>query len=96
MPAGGDDSCDAAGQKIEFLPTVSARTAATVGVGLEYAFTRNLTAFAEYDYYDFGTRSNTFTTVVPSTVLTDIRERKSVIRGGLNFRWGYGPVIAKY
>ena len=28
VPAGGDDSCDAAGQKIQFLPTLSARTAA--------------------------------------------------------------------
>jgi Alpha/beta hydrolase domain len=28
VPAGGDDSCDAAGQKIQFLPTLSARAAA--------------------------------------------------------------------
>jgi hypothetical protein len=26
----------------------------------------------------------------------NIRERKSVLRAGLNFRWGYGPVVAKY
>src|SRR5262249_1371221 len=33
----------------------------TIGVGAEYAFTNWLSAFAEYDYYDFGTRTNTFT-----------------------------------
>jgi hypothetical protein len=28
VPAGGNDGCDAAGQKIEFLPTLSARKVA--------------------------------------------------------------------
>jgi outer membrane immunogenic protein len=69
----------------------------TVGVGGEYAFTNFLSGFVEYNYYDFGDRTLAFTT--PAGVFTDninVRERKSVIRGGLNFRWGYGPVIAKY
>jgi outer membrane immunogenic protein len=69
----------------------------TAGVGAEYAITNNLTAFVEYDYYDFGTRTNSFTTIISTTQNTDIRERKSVAKIGLNWllNWG-GPVVAKY
>ena len=51
-----------------------------------------------YDYYDFGTRRNTFLTPVNATFdVADIRERKSVVKVGLNFRWGPGgAVVAKY
>jgi outer membrane immunogenic protein len=69
----------------------------TVGVGGEYAFTNYLSGFVEYNYYDFGTRTLTFLT--PAGAFNDnidIRERKSVIRGGINLRWGWGPVSAKY
>ena len=34
----------------------------TIGVGGEYAFTNSLSGFAEYNYYDFGSRDLTFTT----------------------------------
>ena len=69
----------------------------TVGVGGEYAFTRHVSGFVEYDYYDFGSRTLTF--VTPGGAFADnitIRERKSVLRGGLNLRWGGGPVVANY
>lgn len=72
----------------------------TVGVGGEYAFTNNVSAFVEYNYYDFGTRRNSFYSVVTPNVLfdvADIRETKSVVKGGINFRWGPGgAVVAKY
>ncbi len=63
----------------------------TVGIGGEYAFTNNVSAFVEYDYYDFGTRRNTLYSVVTPNVifdLADIRETKSVVKAGINFRWG--------
>jgi outer membrane immunogenic protein len=69
----------------------------TVGVGGEYAFTNFVSAFVEYNYYDFGNRTLTF--LDPAGGFNDninIRERKSVVRGGLNVRWGWGPVVAKY
>jgi outer membrane immunogenic protein len=70
----------------------------TLGIGCEYAFTNWLTGFVEYDYYDFGTRTNRLLT--PTAVLfdvADIRERKSVVKVGLNLRWGPGgAVVAKY
>jgi outer membrane immunogenic protein len=73
------------------------RSGFVIGVGGEYAFTDLLSGFVEYDYYGFGTRSNTFTN--PNTGLGfayDIRERKNVIKMGLNFRFGGGAVVAKY
>jgi outer membrane immunogenic protein len=81
-----------------FAATASeTRSGWTVGIGGEYAFTNWLSGFVEYDYYDFGTRTNNF--VNPNTLATvgiDIRERKSVVKGGLNFRFGGGPVVARY
>jgi len=68
----------------------------TVGVGGEYAFLDWLTGFVEYDYYDFGTRTVGLT-FSPVTLDFDIRERKSVVKAGLNFKFGgYSPVVAKY
>jgi hypothetical protein len=58
-------------------------------VGGEYAFTRFVSAFLEYDYYAFGTQRLTF--LDPAGGFNDnidIRERKSVVRGGINLRWG--------
>jgi outer membrane immunogenic protein len=77
----------------------------TVGIGGEYAFTDWLSAFAEYDYYNFGTRTNTlvctqiicFQSPTPQTTLIDVKETKSVLKVGLNLRWGaYSSVVAKY
>jgi outer membrane immunogenic protein len=64
----------------------------TVGIGGEYAFTNFLSAFVEYNYYNFGTRTVTFSDAAQA----DIRERKSVARVGLNLRFGGGPVVARY
>jgi outer membrane immunogenic protein len=71
----------------------------TVGVGAEYAFTNGLSAFLEYNYYDFGRQTVTFNTVPgPAAAYFDIKETKSVVRAGLNWRfWSYEPaVVAKY
>jgi outer membrane immunogenic protein len=69
----------------------------TVGVGGEYAFTNWLSAFAEYNYYDFGTKSNRLVTGTGILFdVADIKETKSVVRAGLNFRFGPSPVVARY
>ncbi|HKA79703.1 MAG TPA: outer membrane beta-barrel protein [Xanthobacteraceae bacterium] len=70
----------------------------TVGVGAEYAFLDWLTGFVEYDYYDFGTRTVGLS-FAPVIVNFDIQERKSVVKAGLNFKFGGGyssPVAARY
>jgi hypothetical protein len=67
----------------------------TVGVGGEYAFTDWLTGFAEYDFYGFGTRTIGFP-VGPIVANIDIKETKSVFKVGLNWKFGGGPVVARY
>jgi outer membrane immunogenic protein len=73
------------------------RSGWTAGIGGEYAFTDWISGFVEYDYYWFGTRSVAFP-VGPVDVNFDIRERKSVVKAGINFRFGGGPapVAARY
>jgi outer membrane immunogenic protein len=75
----------------------------TVGIGGEYAFTDWISGFAEYDYYNFGTRSNTLTCAIfaacfggRDTSTFDVKETKNVFKVGLNFRWGPRPVVANY
>jgi outer membrane immunogenic protein len=75
------------------------RSGWTVGIGGEYAFANFLSAFIEYNYYDFGTRELSF--VSPDGVFHsthEIRECKNVLKGGINVRFGgWGtPVMAKY
>ncbi|MFL6800088.1 MAG: outer membrane protein [Xanthobacteraceae bacterium] len=62
----------------------------TVGLGGEYAILPNLTGFIEYDYYNFGTR----TLIFSDASVVDIKESKSVLKGGLNFKFGGSPPIA--
>jgi outer membrane immunogenic protein len=61
----------------------------TIGVGGEYAFTDFLTGFAEYNYYDFGTKTVPNTTLI-GPINVDVREHKSVAKVGLNFKFGSG------
>jgi len=76
-----------------------------VGVGVEYAFTNWLTGFIEYDYYNFGTRTDNVVCgpaacfVGGSTLFPfDVKETKNVVKVGLNvlFTVGPGPVAARY
>jgi outer membrane immunogenic protein len=73
---------------VTFSIASETRTGWTLGVGGEYAFTDWLTGFVEYDYYDFGTKTNSFATTIPSTQLANIKETKSVVKGGINFKFG--------
>jgi outer membrane immunogenic protein len=66
------------------------RSGWTVGIGGEYAFTNFVSGFVEYDYYDFGNRDVLFTGNTFSTFTYDIKETKSVVKAGLNLRWGGG------
>jgi outer membrane immunogenic protein len=82
-----------------FSASVSAtRSGWTIGVGGEYAFTNFLTGFIEYNYYDFGSRDLTFAGT-GGPFIYGIDETKSVLKAGLNFRfggWSGPPVAARY
>jgi outer membrane immunogenic protein len=77
----------------QFAASVSeTRGGWTAGIGGEYAFLDWLTGFLEYDYYRFGTNSNSFvcgacglaSVVAPFKMTTEIH----VVKGGVNFKFG--------
>ena len=64
----------------------------TVGIGGEYAFTKWLSGFVEYDYYDFGTQSTTLVTTAGAfPIPVNIKATDNVFKAGLNLRWSPGP-----
>jgi outer membrane immunogenic protein len=67
------------------------RSGWTVGIGGEYAFTDFVSGFVEYNYYDFGTYRIGLIPQVAGLgpAFVDIAETKSVVRAGLNFRFGH-------
>ncbi len=88
---------------------VDTRSGFTVGGGIEFGMTENLSARVEYDFLDFGTKNYNFTTLgfVPAgsaagTPLTpigpfpvSIKSFTQLITVGLNYRfnWGGGGAV---
>jgi outer membrane immunogenic protein len=75
----------------------STRGGWTIGGGLEYALTHNLTLKVEYLYTDLGTSHY----AVPETpVEINTRTQFSTVRAGANWKFDWlapaGPVVAKY
>jgi len=71
------------------------RSGWTAGGGLEYAFAPNWSAFLEYDYYGFGTKSLTLSGVnsAPLSAQTEtvsVKQNFSVVKIGLNYRFATG------
>jgi outer membrane immunogenic protein len=66
----------------------STRTGWTLGGGLEYAFTQNVTGKIEGLYYDMGSETIAYTS--PITLYTanaSFRYRGGIVRGGLNYKF---------
>jgi outer membrane immunogenic protein len=70
-----------------------------LGLGAEYAFDRNWSDFIEYDYMDFDTKNTVFDFTplvgVPATANVDIKNKLSIAKIGINYKFG-GPVVARY
>lgn len=64
------------------------RSGFTVGGGIEYAITDHFNMFFEYDFYDFGTANSSFV-VPPLTESVAIRETDSVVKVGVNWKFGW-------
>ena len=73
-----------------FYSASQGRTGWLVGVGSEYAFDSNWSGKLEYDYIDFGTHSATFAggTFPGAPFPFDINQRVSLIKVGVNYRFG--------
>jgi outer membrane immunogenic protein len=72
----------------------------TAGLGVEVAFAGNWSLKGEYLYMDFGSKryASLFwdDAAVPGGTFTDIRLKMNTVRVGLNYRFGYGGVMAAY
>jgi outer membrane immunogenic protein len=77
----------------------STTVGALLGMGAEYAFSPNWSAFIEYDYMSFDKKTIAldFTQVAgfPASINVDVKNKLSVAKIGLNYKFG-GPVVAKY
>jgi outer membrane immunogenic protein len=83
------------GAPVAFATTGNHKDGYTVGGGLEYMFTPNWSAKAEYQYYNFG--STTFTAGPADIIGARFRDDEHTVKAGLNYRFGWGgPVVAKY
>jgi len=75
----------------------------TAGLGGEYAFNSKWSLKAEYLYVDLGTFTyfSPLVAAVPTFApgyswRTSVTERDHIVRVGLNYHFGSGPVVAKY
>ena len=69
------------------------RSGLAAGGGIAYAITNNLIGKIEYRYYDLGTyHRNPANTAMPY----DVANTYSTVLLGLDFKFGGGPVVAKY
>jgi len=74
------------------------RSGLTAGGGIAYAVTNNLIGKIDYRYYNFGTFSRPgLPTFTPNGVLPySDASTYSVVTLGLDYKFGVGPVVAKY
>jgi outer membrane immunogenic protein len=75
----------------------STRAGWTIGGGIEAGLTANWSVKAEYLYLDLGKFSYTAFSPAPAfTWGVDVTTRAHIARLGLNYRFGGGPVVARY
>ena len=74
------------------LSASETRVGWTVGAGLEKKFNQNWSAKLEYLYVDLGN-----TTYFGGTANSaSLSFRDHIVRGGINYQFTSGPVVAKY
>lgn len=56
----------------------------TVGAGLEKAFTKNITGFAEYDYFDLGSAAYDISNAIGTI---ELKNTTNVVKVGLNYKF---------
>lgn len=69
------------------------RTGLTGGVGVEYAFTNNLSARLEYDYLYFGSAAIALGTRISSQ---NVDHQLNLLKFGVNYRFNGDPIVARY
>ena len=75
------------------------RVGYTVGGGLEYAFTNNISVRAEYRYTDFGRMTDTLNNATGGGVTVRQREIENRVQLGVSYKFDMfapAPVVARY
>ncbi len=75
------------------------RVGYTVGGGVEYAFTNNLSVRVEYRYTDFGRFSDNLTNTTGGAVNVSHRETNNRVQAGFSYKFNTftpAPVVARY
>ena len=75
------------------------RVGYTVGGGVEYAFTNNLSLRAEYRYTDFGRFTDNLANSTAGGVNVQHRETNNRVQAGFSYKFdtfGASPVVARY
>jgi outer membrane immunogenic protein len=67
-----------------------------VGVGWEWAFLDNWSVKIEYDHMEFQRRRETLQPVTGFAFDYDIAQTVDLVKVGVNYRFGYAPVVARY
>jgi outer membrane immunogenic protein len=100
LDAGFNDSVDRFGLERDVN-----KSGWTLGAGMEFAFTNNMSFKTEYLYVDLGdknlySRDYTFGGRSVATARLDVETKVHVVRAGLNYRFwtpvAAGPVLARY
>jgi outer membrane immunogenic protein len=69
-----------------------------IGVGVEWAFLDNWSVKAEYDHMEFRRHREPLLPVGAGAFAFDfdIEQTMDLVKIGLNYKFGYGPVVARY
>jgi outer membrane immunogenic protein len=78
--------------------TKANRTGWTVGAGIEYGITPNWSIAAQYNYIDLGNKDITFNGPAggPFPFTSDADHQLHLATVRLNYRFGGGPIVARY
>jgi len=84
---------------IALASTTTTKAGWTAGGGIEARLGGNWTGKIEYLYMDLGTFDGSVTnpfTSNPTTFAFSSHVKDNIVRVGLNYKFGYGPVVANY
>jgi outer membrane immunogenic protein len=70
------------------------RTGWTIGAGIEFGLTQNWSLAAQYNFIDLGDKTLTFVGPTAFSATADQEIHLATVR--LNYRFGGGPVVARY
>jgi outer membrane immunogenic protein len=80
-----------------FFDSVSSnRTGWTAGGGIEYGFTNNWSARVEYRHTRYQDHTNVLNNFLAPPGTSVSRLTDDTVRGAISYRWGGGPVVARY